>query len=85
MTWIDAAWEAINAADRKVPTGAGLKERMAIIDAAYPFGERAHHPYKMWLRARKQYEIRHGGRAPRRRPPELPLEKLIRLAAEGGK
>ena len=24
-----------------------------LVDAAYPFGERAYHPYKMWLRARR--------------------------------
>ena len=24
-----------------------------LVDAAYPFDERAYHPYKMWLRARK--------------------------------
>lgn len=24
-----------------------------LVDAAYPFGKRAYHPYAMWLRARK--------------------------------
>ena len=25
------------------------------IDVAYPFGERAYHPYKVWLSVRKDY------------------------------
>ena len=28
-------------------------ETRRLVDAAYPFGERAYHPYKMWLCARK--------------------------------
>lgn len=27
-------------------------ERLTAIDAAYPFGPRAHHPYKVWLEER---------------------------------
>lgn len=30
------------------------------IDAAYPFGERRNHPYKVWLKARKQAFLRLG-------------------------
>ncbi|PUE66739.1 hypothetical protein [Arcobacter lacus] len=30
------------------------------IDEAYPFGERARHPYKMWLKARKEKAIKLG-------------------------
>jgi hypothetical protein len=29
------------------------KELLAVVDAAYPFGERRYHPYKMWLAERK--------------------------------
>lgn len=32
-----------------------LEERLAAIDAAYPFGERAHYPYKMWLLERRAW------------------------------
>jgi len=28
-------------------------EVLAVVDAAYPFGERKHHPYKAWLEERK--------------------------------
>lgn len=30
-------------------------ERLALIDAAYPFGERKYHPYKIWLAERRRY------------------------------
>jgi len=29
------------------------------IDAAYPFSERAYHPYKAWLAVRKEFFARH--------------------------
>jgi hypothetical protein len=38
-----------------VPPEATFAERKKIIDAAYPFGERAMWPYKAWLKARKKY------------------------------
>lgn len=30
-------------------------EVMRDVDAAYPFGERAYHPYQMWLKVRRAY------------------------------
>lgn len=33
--------------------GQPLAKRIAAIDAAYPFGERRYHPYKMWLAERR--------------------------------
>lgn len=63
------------AADKTVPPDASLKDRMKIIDAAYPFDERAHHPYKMWLKARKAYELRHGGKARSAHSAFSPLER----------
>lgn len=30
------------------------------IDANYPFGERKRFPYKMWLKARKEFFSKHG-------------------------
>ncbi len=41
---------------------AGEVDRQKIakaIDAAYPFGERAYHPYKAWLAVRKEFFARH--------------------------
>lgn len=31
----------------------------AAVDAAYPFGERMYHPYKIWLKVRREYFIYH--------------------------
>ena len=73
--WSASAWAAIDAADKTVPEGASLKDRMKIIDAAYPFHERAHHPYKAWLKARKTYELRHGGKARSAHSAFSPLER----------
>lgn len=35
--------------------GQTQKEIMKDVDACYPFGERAMHPYKMWLKVRKAF------------------------------
>jgi hypothetical protein len=61
MSWRDEARRAIADADKAVPAGASLPERMKVIDAAYPFGQRAFHPYKIWLEERRAYLLRHGG------------------------
>jgi hypothetical protein len=85
-TWGTDAWAAIDAADKTVPEGASLKDRMKIIDAAYPFGERAFHPYKAWLKARKAYEMRHGGKMRSAHSAFSPLEKAkIKALAEARK
>lgn len=55
MSWLETAERYIREAHEKVPKDATLKERMKIIDAAYPFYERKYHPYKQWLKARKSY------------------------------
>ena len=56
------------------------------IDAAYPFGERAHHPYKVWLRERKQFFALHGlPRNGRSKSQAEELEDLVvRLGAKRG-
>lgn len=35
-------------------------QRLKMVDAAYPFGERAYHPYKMWLKVRRSLLVGHG-------------------------
>lgn len=34
----------------------GLDEKatLALVDSRYPFGERAYHPYQMWLKVRRE-------------------------------
>ena len=34
--------------------GLGDRETLALVDARYPFGERAYHPYQMWLKVRRE-------------------------------
>jgi len=70
--WTEAAWDTIDGVHRDLPGGVSIKDRTKAIDAAYPFGLRAHHPYKCWLRARKKYLD------PYRGPKTLsPLEQAI--------
>jgi hypothetical protein len=46
-----------------MPPGSTWDATIAAVDAAYPFGERAMHPYKQWLRARREF-IASRGKAP---------------------
>lgn len=68
--WSADARDTIRRAHLTVPADATLTERKAIIDAAYPFGERAMWPYKAWLKARKDYLRQYGYGRP------LPLTAL---------
>ena len=52
------AVRAIGIVHDAAPAGASLKDRLVAIDAAYPFGERKYWPYKMWLKARREYIAR---------------------------
>ena len=59
--WAEAALTVMNKTlmacreDGKTPA-----ETAKAIDEAYPFGERAHHPYKVWLRERRLFFANHG-------------------------
>jgi len=78
-SWSDQAWCVIEKVHASLPESATLDERKAVIDAAYPFGERAHHPYKVWVAARKAYLCLYGY-VPRQARHESPLERMIRRA-----
>ncbi len=73
MRWTAAAREVIACVHQKLPEDATLADRIAAVDAAYPFGDRDHWPYKGWLKARREYLCRFGyvPRNQRRKP--LPL------------
>lgn len=79
MSWSDRARETIQRVHFALPDDTALAERVKAIDAAYPFGERAHHPYKVWLKERRAYLTRHGF-TPRNAPPESPMERMMRRA-----
>ena len=50
--WAEGAYRAIRAVIEAMPDGEAPADTLARVDAAYPFGERAMFPYKMWLRDR---------------------------------
>lgn len=54
MSWYESAIKTMSEvylANRHLPE----KEILNLIDAAYPFGQRSLHPYKMWLKARRNF------------------------------
>lgn len=53
--WRTASIQVINQTIESAPPGTDL---INAIDAAYPFGERAYSPYKIWLEERKKALIR---------------------------
>lgn len=55
LNWRSHACIAIEDAIKKAPKGSDL---IKAIDAAYPFGERKYHPYKIWLDERRKALIR---------------------------
>lgn len=83
MDWSRFAKDIIARIDIDVPEGATLKERTAIIDAAYPFGERRYWPYKAWLKARREYLGRYGYRPRPLTPIEFRLAEMPRDPESG--
>lgn len=57
-SWYEKAKEYIKDADAKIPSDASVKDRKKAISEAYPWGQRQYHPYKMWLKAQKEYMSR---------------------------
>lgn len=76
--WQLAAELAIREAHEALPENATLAERKAAIDAAYPFGPRKYHPYKMWLKQRRAYLSKYGYISKSKALQESPLERLMR-------
>lgn len=54
-TWGEAAGAVIYETIRKAQQdGVDRCQWLKLIDAAYPFGQRAYFPYKAWLKARRE-------------------------------
>lgn len=70
--WAEAARRTLQAVNERLPADATLVERVAAVDAAYPFGERAYWPHKAWLKARRTY-LSHYGWKPKGKRAALPL------------
>lgn len=79
-SWLDSAQRTIDEVHASLPADATLEERIKALKDAYPFGERAHHPYKMWLKAQRQYLCRYEPKTETKRFPLSPLERLMRRA-----
>jgi len=69
--WAERSWDVINAVHDILPADISLAKRTKAIDAAYPFGLRKNHPYKVWLRCRKKYLD------PYRTPEMTPLMEIM--------
>lgn len=67
--WSASARATIDLVALTIPADAPFKERKALIDAAYPFAERSHWPYKAWLKARKSYLAKYDPAKPKPAPP----------------
>lgn len=59
-TWAERAHRTIAAVHTKLAPSATLAERISAVDAAYPFIQRAHHPYHVWCRVRRNYLAKYG-------------------------
>lgn len=68
-SWGEIAHQAIQRVNDRLEPGVSLSERVAAVDAAYPFGERSYWPYKAWLKERRSYLSRYGW-TPRGQKPE---------------
>lgn len=76
--WRGRSERVIAEVHASLPINADLKARAAAVDAAYPFGERRWHPYKIWLQERRKYLMKFGYRPRTKVAPETPLERLMR-------
>lgn len=74
MDWSRISRETIARVGATIADDVPLKERKKLIDAAYPFGERAYWPYRAWCKARRAYLQRYG-----LKPLHAPAPTLIDL------
>ena len=85
MDWSEIARQTIARVADTIPDGTPMKERKAIIFAAYPFGQREYWPYKAWCKAQRAYLANFDADGNRVGPPEKPtgLEHLPRDPVTG--
>lgn len=81
--WRSQAERVIAEVHASLPIETDLKARTAAIDAAYPFGARRWHPYKVWLKERRKYLVKFGYKPRTKAAPETPLERLMRRGGVG--
>lgn len=85
MEWSVISRQTIERVAATIPDGTPMKERKAIIAAAYPFGPRQYWPYKAWCKARRAYLARFDKDGLRIGPADRPtgLEHLPRDPVTG--
>lgn len=54
-SWYDSAKDKIRLLDRTLDPDLPFEDRRKAVSKAYPWGERRMWPYKMWLKAQKEY------------------------------
>lgn len=81
-SWQWRAWQVIDEVHASLSADASFEDRVKALKDAYPFGERRHHPYKMWLRAQRQYLCRYEPPSDTKRFPLSPLERMMRRAGK---
>jgi hypothetical protein len=81
MSWYESSKAHIAEIHASLPTDATLEQRRKALQGGYPFGQRQYFPYKMWLKAQREYLTRY---APpdhdSKRFPLSPLERMIAKA-----
>lgn len=80
--WRDQAVAAIGAVHASLPADASFDERKNAVGAAYPFGERRHHPYRVWLKAQREYLAKFQTGSRPQRMPLSPLERMMARARQ---
>jgi hypothetical protein len=55
-TWADAANRTLALTFRWLPPDASREQVNAAVYEAYPFGDRAYHPYKVWLHCARRWK-----------------------------
>ena len=79
--WGEYSREVIRQVHESLPADATFEQRRDAVRRAYPFGERAHWPYKQWCKAQREYLRRFEPPSDSKRFPLSPLEKLMRRSA----
>lgn len=54
-SWYQQAKKYIGDLDKTLPAEMSYEDRRKAVSAAYPWGQRKFLPYKMWLKASKEY------------------------------
>lgn len=80
-SWYQRAKQILFELDKTLPPDITIQEREKAIFDAYPWGERRYLPYKMWLKARKEYLGRWVKSDDEVKPVHLsPLERMMKKA-----